>query len=140
MLRRFWRAETGFFLGIWLFLMVMGRSRLFRDPGTFWHTAAGHWIFSTGQLIDTDPFSFTFAGKPWVAYEWLGECLMAVPDGIGGLDMLLLATATVLAGLYTWAAHRLLKSGLHWLPAAFLTMLTLAVSANHLHVRPHIST
>ena len=140
MLKRFWRAETGFFLGIWLFFMVGGRSRLFRDPGTFWHTAAGHWIFSTGQLIDTDPFSFTFAGKPWVAYEWLGECLMAVLDGIGGLDMLLLATATVLAGLYTWVAHRLLKSGLHWLPAAFLTMLTVAASANHLHVRPHIST
>ncbi len=113
---------------------------MFHDPGTFWHPAAGHWIFSTGQLIDTDPFSFTFAGKPWVAYEWLGECLMAVLDGIGGLDMLLLATATVLAGLYTWVAHRLLKSGLHWLPAAFLTMLTVAASANHLHVRPHLST
>ena len=140
MLKRFWRMETGFFLGMWLFFMAGGRSQMFHDPGTFWHPAAGHWIFSTGQLIDTDPFSFTFAGKPWVAYEWLGECLMAVLDGIGGLDMLLLATATVLAGLYTWVAHRLLKSGLHWLPAAFLTMLTVAASANHLHVRPHIST
>ena len=113
---------------------------MFRDPGTFWHTATGHWIFSTGRLIDTDPFSFTFGGKPWVVYEWLGECLMAVLDRIGGLDMLLLATASVLAGLYTWAAHRLLKSGLHWLPAVLLTMLTLAASANHLQVRPHIST
>jgi len=140
MLKRLWRAETGFFLGVWLFFMLAARSRLFRDPGTFWHTAAGHWIFSTGQLIDTDPFSFTFAGKPWVAYEWLGECLMAVLDGIGGLDMLLLATATVLAGLYTWAAHRFLRGGLHWLPTVFLIMLTVAASAKHLHVRPHIST
>ena len=125
-LKRFWRAGTGFFLGIWLFFMVGGRSRLFRDPGTFWHTATGHWIFSTGRLIDTDPFSFTFGGKPWVAYEWLGECLMAVLDGIGGLDTLLLATATVLAGLYTWAAHRFLRGGLHWLPTVFLIMLTVA--------------
>ena len=138
--RRFWRAETGFYIGIWLFFTVMGRSRLFRDPGTFWHTATGHWIFSTGRLIDTDPFSFTFGGKPWVVYEWLGECLMAVLDGIGGLDTLLLATATVLAGLYTWAAHRFLRGGLHWLPTVFLIMLTVAASANHLHVRPHIST
>jgi len=75
-------AETGFFMGIWLFFMLGGRSRLFHDPGTFWHTATGHWIFSTGRLIDTDPSSFTFAGKPWVAHEWLGECLMAVLDGI----------------------------------------------------------
>ena len=138
--RRFWRAETGFYIGIWLFFTVMGRSRLFRDPGTFWHTVAGRRILDSGVFSDTDAFSFTFAGKTWIPHQWLGECLMAVLDGIGGLDMLLLATATVLAGLYTWAAHRLLKSGLHWLPAAFLTMLTVAVSANHLHVRPHIST
>ena len=82
MLNRLSRLEAGFFLGIWLFLMVGGRSRLFRNPGTFWHTATGRWIFSTGQLIHTDPLSFTFAGKPWVAYEWLGKCLMAVLDGI----------------------------------------------------------
>ena len=140
MAKRYWRAVTGFFLGIWLFLMIGGRRQLFRDPGTFWHTATGHWIFSKGRLIDTDPFSFTCAGKPWVAYEWLGECLMAILDKIGGLDTLLLATATVLAGLYTWAAHRLLRYGLHWLPTAFFIILTVAASANHLHVRPHIST
>lgn len=140
MAMRLWRAESGFFLGIWLFFMVGGRSRLFRDPGTFWHTVVGRRILETGCFFDTDPFSYTFAGKPWIPHQWLGECLMAVLDRIGGLDMLLLATASVLAGLYTWAAHRLLKSGLHWLPAVLLTMLTVAASANHLHVRPHIST
>jgi hypothetical protein len=140
MLKRFWRAETGIFLGIWLFLMVGGRSQMFRDPGTFWHTIVGRRILSCRCFIDTDPFSFTFGGRPWVPYEWLGECLMAVLDGFGGLDTLLLATATVLACLYTWLAHRLLRSGLHWLPATFLVMLTVAASANHLHVRPHIGT
>jgi hypothetical protein len=140
MLRRFWRAETGFFLGTWLSLMIGGRSRLFRDPGTFWHTVVGWRILSARDFIDTDPFSFTFGGRPWVPYEWLGECLMAILDGIGGLDALLLGTATVLAGLYTWLAHRLLRSGLHWMPTAFLIALTFAASANHLHVRPHIGT
>ncbi len=140
MLRPFWRAETGFFLAIWLFFMAGARNRLFRDPGTFWHTMTGQIIVTSGRVIDTDPFSFTFAGKPWVAYEWLGECLMAILDRIGGLDTLLLATATVLAGLYAWLAHRLLVSGLHWLPTVLVTMLTVAASANHLHVRPHIST
>jgi hypothetical protein len=140
MLRRFWRAETGLFLGLWLFFMVGGRSQMFRDPGTFWHTMTGRRILASGRVIDTDPFSFTFVGKPWVAYEWLGECFMAVLDGFGGLDTLLLATATILACLYTWLAHRLLRSGLHWFPCTFLVMLTVAASANHLHVRPHIGT
>jgi hypothetical protein len=140
MLRRFWRAETGFFLGIWLFLMVGGRSQLFRDPGTFWHTVVGCRILKSHRLIETDPFSFTFGGRPWIPHQWLGECAMAVLDGFGGLDSLLLATAAILAGLYTWVAHRLLRSGLHWMPTAFLVSLAIAASANHLHVRPHIGT
>jgi hypothetical protein len=134
------RAESGIFLGVWLFLMVGGRSRLFRDPGTFWHTVVGRRIFSSGCFFDTDPFTFTFPGRPWIPHQWLGECLMAVLDGIGGLDTLLLATATILACLYTWAAHRLIRGGLHWLPTACLIMLSISASANHLHVRPHIST
>jgi hypothetical protein len=140
MVKRFWRAETGIFPGIWLFLMIAGRSQMFRDPGTFWHTIVGRRILSSRCFIDADPFSFTFGGRPWVPYEWLGECAMAVLDGFGGLDSLLLASATVLAGLYTWLAYRLMRRGLHWLPTAFIVMLTVAASANHLHVRPHIGT
>jgi hypothetical protein len=140
MLRPFWRAETGFFLGLWLFFVVGVRNRLFRDPGTFWHAIVGRRILGSGHFPDTDSFSFTFGGSPWIPHQWLGECLMAILDRIGGLDTLLLATATVLAGLYAWLAHRLLRSGLHWLPTVLVTMLTVAASANHLHVRPHIST
>lgn len=140
MLKRWWRAETGFFLGIWLFLMIGGRSQLFRDPGTFWHTVVGRRILSSRQFMETDSFSFTYAGRPWIPHQWLGEYLMAVLDEFAGLDALLLATATVLAGLYAWLAHRLMRNGLHWMPTAFLVMLTVAASANHLHVRPHIGT
>jgi hypothetical protein len=140
MLRRFWRAETGIFMGVWLFLMIAGRSQMFRDPGTFWHTTVGRQILSSHQLVYTDPFSFTFAGRPWIPHQWLGECAMALVDGFGGLDTLLLATVTTLACLYTWLAHRLLRSGLHWLPTALLVMLTISASATHLHVRPHIGT
>jgi hypothetical protein len=138
--KRFWRAETGFFLGIWLFFMLAGRSRLFRDPGTFWHTVVGRLILGSRGFFDTDSFSFTRAGERWIPHQWLGECLMAILDWSGGLDTLLLATATVLAAFYCWIAHRLLKNGLHWLPTVFFTMLSIAASANHLHARPHIST
>ncbi len=40
-LKKFWRPEVGIFLVIWLMLMIGGRSRFFRDPGTFWHTVVG---------------------------------------------------------------------------------------------------
>src|SRR5262245_23036035 len=140
MLRRFWKPETGIFLAIWLVLMIGGQSRLFRDPGTFWHTVVGQRILTTGEFLNYDPFSYTFGGTPWTPYEWLAECGMAVVHAVSGFDGLLLITVTILAALFTWVAHRLIRGGLHWSLAAVLTALALGASASHLHVRPHILT
>ncbi|MHC5545057.1 hypothetical protein ACYOEI_43020, partial [Singulisphaera rosea] len=87
---RLWSAEAGIGLGVWLFLMIAGRSRMLRDPGIFWHTVVGRKILSERAFLDTDPFSFTFGGQPWIPYEWLGECAMAVVHGVSGFDGLLL--------------------------------------------------
>ena len=140
MQRRFWRTETGLFLGIWLVLMVTGRSRLFRDPGTFWHTVVGRQILDRGEFVWTDSFSFTCAGQPWTARAWLAECGMALLHQWAGWDGLLLATVTVLAGLYTWAGHRLIRAGMTGGLAILLTVLTIAASAYHFHARPHLAT
>src|SRR6516165_4851207 len=110
----YWRPWTGIFLAIWLLLMVGGRSRFFSDPGTFWHTVVGEQMLTTGQCIYADTFSFTCAGHAWSPHQWLGECIMALLHRVEGLDTLLLATVTILACLYTWAAWRLVRSGLHW--------------------------
>jgi hypothetical protein len=136
----FWRPETGIFLGLCLFLMVSGRSNLFRDPGTFWHTRVGERMISSGQLIWTDPFTFTWSGEHWIGHQWLGECLMALIHSIDGLDSLLLATATLLAGLYTWVAYRFMRTGLHWSLSILLVALVIVASAGHFHIRPHLGT
>jgi hypothetical protein len=140
MFKRLWYPETGIFLGLWLILMIGGRSRFFQDPGTFWHTVVGQQMLSSGQLIYHDTFSFTFAGRPWSPHQWLGECLMALLHQLDGLDTLLLATVSILACLYTWLAHRLIRQGLHWSLAAVLVGLTVAASSSHFHIRPHIGT
>jgi hypothetical protein len=59
---------------------------------------------------------------------------------LAGLDGLLLATATVLAGLYTWMAHRLLRAGVHPLLAVFLVACAILASSHHFHPRPHLLT
>jgi hypothetical protein len=135
-----WRLETGIFLAFWLTLLVSGRTRLFRDPGSLWHVAVGERILASGELIYTDPFSCTFAGKPWIAQGWLAECLLAVLHRLGGLDSVLLAAATLLACLYSWVAHRLLRAGIHPLLVALILGLTLAASSYHFHPRPHVVT
>ena len=52
--------------------------RVFIDGDTNWHVAAGRWILSHRTVPLTDPFSFTYAGKPWIAHEWLSEVVMAL--------------------------------------------------------------
>jgi hypothetical protein len=137
---RYWRAETGIFLGLWLGLMVFGRSRMFRDPGTLWHVVVGQRIFSSASFVTTDPFSYTHAGRPWIAQKWLAECAMALVHQVSQLDGLLLATATLLAGFYTWAAHRLIRAGIHWVLALLFVALVLGASTFNLNPRPHLAT
>jgi hypothetical protein len=136
----FWRPETGIFLAIWFLLLAIAPTRLFNDPGTFWHIVVGQRILERGEFLRTDPFSFTRAGEPWVAWQWGGDLVMAVLHSIAGFDSVLLGGVTLLAGLYTWWAHRLMKAGLHWLYAGAVALAAMAVSANHFHLRPHLGT
>ena len=139
-LRRFCRTETLFFLSAWLLLMAGGRSRMFGDPGSFWHIVVGQRILATRTLLDTDPFSFTRQGEPWVPQSWLCECGLALLHRLDGVNTILLATAVVLAGFYTWIVHRLLRAGLHPLLAILVTLLAMLASAYHFHPRPHLVT
>jgi hypothetical protein len=138
-MKRYFGPPTLIFLGIWLVLMIGGRTRFFQDPGTFWHVATGNHILADG-FIDTDPFTFTFAGKEWIPYQWLGECAMAVLDRVGGFDLLLLTTCTILSAVYTGLGIRLLRCGLHPSVVAVVLAGAIAASSGHFHVRPHVWT
>ncbi len=137
---RFWRAETAFFVGLWLLLAIVGRGSLFQDPGTFWHTVVGRHILASGEVPHCDTLSFTFGGRPWVATQWLAECLMAAVHNWLGWDGLLLLTVTCLAGIFTLVASRLLQSGLHVVPTILMVTLVAAASSHHFHARPHLMT
>ena len=62
MQNRFWRFETGVFLGIWLVLMATAWGSGIRDPGVPWHIVVGEQILTRGELVRMDPFSCTRAG------------------------------------------------------------------------------
>src|SRR5688572_10377149 len=88
------------FLGVLLIAGVFVRTQqLPIDPDTWWHVAAGERILQERALPEVDAFSFTAAGTPWIAYEWLGEVLMALAARLGGLQgraLLLLLWASLL--------------------------------------------
>ncbi len=124
---------------VWLLLMTVGPWRLFRDPGTFWHTAVGGRICQEG-FFRTDPYSFTRGGEHWIPHQWLGEVLMYWLYRSGSFDGQLLVAATLLATLAAILMARLTATGLHPAVAAVILAVGLLAAGSHFHIRPHLAT
>src|SRR5450631_3408209 len=68
------------------------------DPDLWWHLRTGQWIADHMAIPHTELFSYTAAGTPWVAHEWLSELIFwVVYHGLG------LTVLAVLVGLVTWS-------------------------------------
>jgi hypothetical protein len=87
----------GFVIGVPFGIGTAGK--IFRDGDVSWHIAAGNWILSHGRIPTTDPFSFTAAGHPWVAMEWLAEVTYATAFNMAGYAGLTTIVAAALIGL-----------------------------------------
>lgn len=69
------------------------------DPDYWWHWRTGEAIVRDG-LPAADPFSFTAAGKPWLAHEWLSEVVIyLVVQSAGYVGAALLFAGVVLTAL-----------------------------------------
>jgi len=58
------------------------------DPDVWWHLETGQYIAEHHSVPHADPFSYTRAGEPWVAHEWLTDLLLYQllrSTGFGGL-------------------------------------------------------
>ena len=78
---------------------ALGSSQtIFNDGDVSWHIATGQWILDHHAIPEGDPFSFTWAGKPWVAIEWLAEVLYASAYRLAGYSgVAALVTAAMMA-------------------------------------------
>jgi hypothetical protein len=122
--------------------LVMGAGismmpKVLGDPDTYWHLAAGEWILRHAAVPQTDPFSYTFAGKPWTAHEWLAEVVLALAHRLAGWSGVLLLAGAAFAGVIAITGAYLRK----WLgPLTLLVMLVFVGSgiAPSLLARPHL--
>ncbi|MBN1953605.1 MAG: hypothetical protein JW900_01030 [Anaerolineae bacterium] len=46
------------------------------DTDTWWHLQAGRWTVDQARVLQTDYFSHTRYGSPWVNHSWLSQVLM----------------------------------------------------------------
>ncbi len=126
-----------FMLGLLAFAYFSISTSALRDGDTSWHLAAGKWIFAHGAIPTTDPFSYTFLGKPWTAHEWLSEILMFAAYSAGGWTGLLLMFGAVSGLTFVTLAHYVRR----WLsfPLALVPLfLSFVGTINHSLARPHL--
>ena len=104
---------------------------------TWWHLTAGRMILEKGQILKTDPFSYTRAGAEWHYPGWLAEIgLYAVYQilGAGGLNILTALIVTAAFGLIWFSLQ-----GNFYL-RAFLLVLAAAASGVYWAARPYLIT
>ena len=73
---------------------------LLNDGDTYWHIATGELVLDTGRVPRTDPFSYTAAGEPWIAKEWLSQVLLAATWRVAGWAGVVALSATAAAAAF----------------------------------------
>ena len=75
------------------------------DYDLWWHMRAGRLIFASHSIPQTDPFSFTAAGRPWLYHSWLsGLILSGIWGAAGPVGIILFRSALLAASLMiAWA-------------------------------------
>ena len=126
-------------LGTLLVAIVFVLKRGFEvDADFWWHIKIGEGILATHHWPTTDPYSFTVAGQPWLACEWLGDVLFAAVEraaGLRGLDFLLiLLSAAIILALYGLATLRSGNSKASFITTAALLVMVVPV----LSMRPQM--
>jgi hypothetical protein len=89
---------------IFILILVSGLflvgARNVSDPDLWWHLKAGQYIIAHKTIPQTDPFSYTAAGEPWVAHEWLSELFLYGLYRTGGWAGLILVFAAITAATF----------------------------------------
>jgi hypothetical protein len=124
-------------LALAVFALCAFSPSVLNDGDTFSHIATGQWILEHRAVPHTDPFTFSFAGAPWTAHEWLSEVFLALAYRLAGFAGVMLLTGAA-AAMAVYIVTRRTVDRLAG-PAGFVLALgSLALIAPGLLARPHI--
>ncbi|HEY4972779.1 MAG TPA: hypothetical protein VII41_04170, partial [Steroidobacteraceae bacterium] len=124
--------------GVYALLLTLA-PRLLNDPDSYSHIAVGRWIMAHGAVPDSDPFSFSMRGAPWITFEWLSEVIYAAMyalSGWAGVAALAAAAIALAIGLLA----RFLSRELSPTPVLLMTIAAVVLLAPHMLARPHVLT
>ena len=115
---------------VFLIVLFLGlfalAARNVTDPDLWWHLKTGEYIAAHRSVPHTDPFSYTRAGQPWVAHEWLTEVLLYELQHSAGWGSLIVVFAAILCAAFYFLYRRCgpdpYVAGIAALYAAWTTM------------------
>lgn len=70
------------------------------DPDVWWHLKTGEYIAVHREVPRADPFSYTLAGAPWVAHEWLTDLIQYGIYRAAGWGGLIVVFAAILSAAF----------------------------------------
>ena len=122
--------------GIYALFLVAG-NRLLIDPDTMWQITVGQWILDHRAVPETDMFSFTMRGQPWISTQWLAQVLFAKTHAAFGWSGPVVLSAAAIAATFALLA-RFLNRHLSESTTLVFVAAALALTVPHLLARPHV--
>ena len=118
-------------------LLFLVGDRLLIDPDTQWQITVGQWILDHRAVPETDVYSFTMRGQPWISTQWLAQVayakVYAWAGWTGPVVLAAVASAATFALLAKFLSRRISASAtLVFVSVAF------ALTAPHILARPHV--
>ena len=132
-----------FFIALMAWLFVCGANgwkALLMDGDTGWHIRTGEYILAHHAVPTQDLFSFSKAGQPWFAWEWLTDVLFAGLFRIGGLKAIVLFAGVMIGAYSTVLLRYAVWRGSNGLLAACICLFAVGGSSMHFLARPHLFT
>ena len=108
-----------------------------RDGDLALHLLLGDLVRASGEVLATEPTTFTASDRPFVAHEWLSQVIFSALHDLLGLRGPLMAVAALLATTLAVILRRCRAEGASAWPSVLAVLGATLVAHNHLVARPH---
>ncbi len=123
-------------VGVYALFLLTG-NRLLIDPDTMWQITVGQWILDHRAVPETDVYSFTMRGQPWISTQWLAQVAYAKAYAVAGWSGPVVTAAAAIAVTFALLA-RFLSRRLSESTTLVFIAAALALTVPHLLARPHV--
>ena len=117
-----------------------GSKALLMDADTGWHIRNGEHILRSLTVPQVDYFSWSMAGRPWYAWEWLYDVIVGAIHIRMGLNGILVFSGLLIAITFALLFRCILARTRDFTVSLLLALLAAFAAQVHMLARPHILT